>query len=409
MIRQIKILILLLWAQSAWSAGEASYTLPQLETLALSSSPAVQAMRDQVEAARYGVNVAAAFPNTELEYLGGNARPRAGSTSGSVSSASLTQPLDLPWQRMPRIAVAEAGLESSLAHERAFRAEAIARLRFRFYEMLRREAELKNATEDRQLLDSVRARIAKRVETGEAAKFELIKADAESLNAAKLVQAAAVRVEQSRSLLSQAVGVPLPAGFGISGSLSAVPGIPAREALLAGLKSGSAELARARSEMVRAQRQLDLERALRWPGVAVKATQERDTDFNTSQVGVVVTVPLWDRRSGRIGEAAAQWSRARNEYEALGFSLGQSLETAVQQYEIAQTQVTALESGIVTQTEAALKVAEAAYRFGERGFLEVLDAQRVYRAARSELIAARFELAAAWVEVERLLAAPKGQ
>ena len=71
--------------------------------------------------------------------------------------------------------------------------------------------------------------------------------------------------------------------------------------------------------------------------------------------------------------------------------------------------MTALESGIVRQAESALKVAEAAYRFGERGFLEVLDAQRVYRAARVELIAARFELASAWVEMERLRASPRGK
>jgi len=33
-----------------------------------------------------------------------------------------------------------------------------------------------------------------------------------------------------------------------------------------------------------------------------------------------------------------------------------------------------------------------------------MDAQRVYRAARNELIAAQFELAAAWSEIERLRA-----
>jgi len=71
--------------------------------------------------------------------------------------------------------------------------------------------------------------------------------------------------------------------------------------------------------------------------------------------------------------------------------------------------VAALESGIIKEAEAALKVAEAAYQFGERGFLEVLDAQRVYRAARSELVVARYELAAAWVEIERLRAIPGGR
>ena len=46
-------------------------------------------------------------------------------------------------------------------------------------------------------------------------------------------------------------------------------------------------------------------------------------------------------------------------------------------------QVVALESGILKQAEAAVKVVEAAYRFGERGFLDVLDARRVFRAARA--------------------------
>ena len=76
------------------------------------------------------------------------------------------------------------------------------------------------------------------------------------------------------------------------------------------------------------------------------------------------------------------------------------------EYEIARTQVNALENGILREAEAAMKVAEAAYRFGERGILDYLDAQRVFRAARNELIAARYELQVAVIEIERLRAAP---
>jgi cobalt-zinc-cadmium efflux system outer membrane protein len=86
-------------------------------------------------------------------------------------------------------------------------------------------------------------------------------------------------------------------------------------------------------------------------------------------------------------------------------ALLQSLETAYRQYEIARTQVNALENGILREAEAAMKVAEAAYRFGERGILDYLDAQRVFRAARNELIAARYELQLAVIEIERLRAA----
>jgi len=49
-------------------------------------------------------------------------------------------------------------------------------------------------------------------------------------------------------------------------------------------------------------------------------------------------------------------------------------------------------------------VAEAAYRFGERGILEVLDAQRVLRSVRADVLQARFQVQAARVGLEQLAA-----
>ena len=82
----------------------------------------------------------------------------------------------------------------------------------------------------------------------------------------------------------------------------------------------------------------------------------------------------------------------------------QSLEAAYQQYNIANAQVVALDGGLVRQAADALRIAEVGYKAGEKSFLEVLDAQRVYRAARNELITAQFELAGAWAEIERIRA-----
>ncbi len=408
MLRRTKSIFLLGALCAGLAQAETRYDLDQLERLTLESSRVVQAARDQVQAGRYAVDTAGAFPNPELEYLGGTMRPRAGGAPGDARSVSLTQPIDVPWRRSARIETAQAGLEVTQAGVRAFEADALAAVRQRYFDMLRRDAELKNAIEDKALMENVRARIALRVDTGEAPRFELIKADAEALNAAKIAQAAAFRLDQARSQLRQAVGVDLAADFTLAGRLSEVPGLPPLAALRQGLSQSSPDLARVRAEMVRAERQLASERAQRWPDLAVKASVDSDPEMRSSKVGVVLSIPLWDRRQGPIGVAAADLSRARQEYAAQNFVIDQRLAAAYQQYEIAETQVTALESGIVKQAEAALKVAEAAYRFGERGFLEVLDAQRVYRAARIELIAARHELASAWVEVERLRAAPGG-
>ena len=392
------------------AVAQPEFDLPQLEAMALSSSRSVMAAREQISAARYAVDSAGAFPNPELEYLGGTSRSRGvGGNTGDARSVTLTQPLDLPWRRSARIGAAEAGLEATTAAVRAFEADTLARLRLRYFEVLRRDVELSNTRDDLSAMEGVRSRIALRVETGEAPRFELIKADAELLNVQKTAQAAGFRGEQARSQLRQSVGGALPADFVLRGRLRDVPDLPPLDGLRKQLAVTSPDLARARSEMVRAQYQLDLERRLRWPNVALKAGVDEDPDMRANKFGLVVSIPIWDRRSGPVGEASAQLARARHELAAQEFSLGQQLEIAVQQYEIAQTQVVALESGILKQAEAAVKVVEAAYRFGERGFLDVLDARRVFRAARAELITARYELASAWVEIERLRAIPGGK
>jgi cobalt-zinc-cadmium efflux system outer membrane protein len=70
--------------------------------------------------------------------------------------------------------------------------------------------------------------------------------------------------------------------------------------------------------------------------------------------------------------------------------------------EIARVRVNGLSTGAVREAEAALKVAEAAYRFGERGILDVLDAQRLLRSVNADLLEARFQLQTAGVDLEFL-------
>ncbi len=71
-------------------------------------------------------------------------------------------------------------------------------------------------------------------------------------------------------------------------------------------------------------------------------------------------------------------------------------------HEMAQARVRALSQGALAEAEAAVRVAEAAWRFGERGILDVLDAQRILRTLRADLIQARLEAQVALIEIERL-------
>ena len=100
----------------------------------------------------------------------------------------------------------------------------------------------------------------------------------------------------------------------------------------------------------------------------------------------------------------ADSARVRQTLEYRRYEIGQLLEGAWQDLQIARRRVEMFEGGIIKEAENALRVAQAAYRFGERGLIEVLDTQRVLRGILAESLQARFDLQAAAAEIDRLRA-----
>jgi cobalt-zinc-cadmium efflux system outer membrane protein len=370
-------------------------SLSELESLMFSQSPAVQAAANAVDAARAAVSTARTIPNPQIEMMSGTRNPRIGSnTPGAdahLKTISVTQDLDMPWHRFPRVDGAIAGLQAAQANEASFKADMLAQLRVRYYDLVRRTAENRVAREDVKLMEGIHKRIELQVETGEKARFELVKANAELLNAQKMQESANLRVRQSRGALRALVGVHLPENFEVKEQTHTFePPAPLSQVRDLVMQTNP-ELQRTRAERQQLDRKLSEEKALRLPKFALR-------------VGIAMNLPLWDWRGGPVGEAAAKLAQSNNQLAYQEFSLMQSLEAAYQQYDIANAQVVALEGGIVRHAANALRIAELAYKAGEKSFLEVMDAQRVYRAARNELITAQFELASAWSEIERLRA-----
>ena len=389
-------------------AESVKLSLPDLENMMFIQSPALRSATNAVDAARAAVDTARTIPNPQIEVMNGTRKPRPGYTdthaNANLKSISLTQDLDMPWHRFPRVDGALAGLSAAQANEQSFRADMRAQLRLRYYDLVRRTAENRVAREDVKLMEGIHKRIELQVETGEKAKFELVKANAELLNAQKMQESATLRVRQSRGALRALVGVTLPEAFEVQEQTHTfAPPAPLNEVRDAVLKTNP-ELQRTRAERQQLDRKLSEEKSLRFPKFALRADQDQDPEWRSKRVGVAMNLPLWDWRGGPVGEAAAKLSQTDNQLAYQEFSLLQSLEAAYQQYDIANAQVVALEGGIVRHAANALRIAELAYKAGEKSFLDVMDAQRVYRAARNELITAQFELASAWAEIERLRA-----
>jgi len=381
-------------------------TLPELIELARRGNPGLAAARARTEVARAGLLTARAIPNPEVEVQGGRQGARAdGTATGGVGQLGVLQPIERPALREARREVAATGIDAADVEARVAERDLIAEIRLRYYDVLRLQAAARLAEEDLSTAEQIRARVQVRVGTGEAPRFELIRADTERLNALRAVQAAAARIDVARAELRRRVGPSLPADFALAGTLAdPVPVPPPLESLRTETLERHPELLAARAAVRNAEARLALERERRKPSFGVRASMERTPEAADTRIGLVIQVPVFDRREGPIAEAAAEAERSRLLLDDRALQLAQALEAAWQRYRIALDQVAAYESGILREAEAALRVAEAAYRFGERGILDFLDAQRTFRAVRNELNTTRYDLRAALVEIERLRA-----
>lgn len=404
-MRKMSYSVVAIWLLplSAWAADIPTYSVEQLIALGMSNNQTVQAAESGVLAAQAGITSAGALPNPEIEVMTGKIRARQpGVVEGSTLTMGVTQRLDLPNVRNARAGLAQSGVVYANQEKTVVMSEVRARIKLAYFGVLRRQEELKAAQANNDLVREIFNRVKVRVDTGEAPRYELIKAETELLNVQRGLQAAKLRVTQAKTSLSREVGDALPVAFNVENYSELRLKLAAVDLKAAIVNNPYLRLSQA--DLARAQQQLTLERNLRTPDVSIRADWDREPDFNAARIGVQLSIPLWNQRQGPINVAAAQLAQARNRYDALDYNVRQTLVTALNEYEIATTQASALEEGVMRQAEAALKVAEAAYRFGERGILDYLDAQRVYRTTRNDLIAARYEQGAALVELERYTA-----
>lgn len=310
-----------------------SYTINDLISISLESSPQVLAARDQAKAIKGQLSIARAIPNPELEVSTGQQRSVTGPlTVGNVSSWAVTQPLDMPYNRFPRVNAAEANLRAAEAMRVAFEVETISKAQQRFYELMRREAEQKAAEEDMSLTKQIRDRMQIRYDVGETARFELIRAQTEFLNAQIAAESSKLRVEQARSQLRQVVGHQLPADFMVVAEQSKPEVLPSLTQLLNEVQSQSPELQKAKAEVDATESKLSFEKNSRLLCLAFKASQYNDPNFTDRLYGLQVSIPIWDFKGGQIAEAEANASKAKNQLSAQSQTLDQQIEKAYKLY-----------------------------------------------------------------------------
>ncbi len=381
-------------------AAAPQLSLDQLVQTVLDHNPELRSVQQSSVTAQAAVVTAGALPNPKLEWSQGQNSARIPSgTPGNVSTMGVSLPIEMPSVRAARVNAAEAGQRASVQQIAASRNALVAQVKLRAYEVVLRNAQADAAHDAVKLLEQAHERVRVRVSSGEAARYEIIKADAELINARQQEQSAKLLAEQSQLTLNRMAAGQLPARFDLKLSLQD----PVSKTGLQSINwQAHPELLQLQSEVDKAEAQKQGAKASRWPGLELRYAQTREPDIRNNTVGVTVQIPLFDQRRGPIDEAASEAERARLRLEGRRAELEQQMQQAWKVMEMAQVRTKALSEGAVRQAEAALRVAEAAYRFGERGILDVLDAQRVLRTVRADLLEARYQLQSARIELDFL-------
>ena len=381
-----------------------SFTLEQIVSISAEQSPSINISKAREESAAASVITAKTFANPQFEVGAGPTSYRTPGGQGSNGNwgLALSQPVDFPGVRQARRDVAENNVQVAAFGTDVTRTEVRARVKSAFYDVIQRQSVLELAEADRNLLKDIRERVKLRVDVGESPKYELIKADTEALAAERDYQAARVRVNEAKAYLRGLIGAAIPEDYTLLGNLPLSSSLPNIDELRNRIND-AAQLKQIRAAIKTSEANLRLQQQLRNPGLTVRAGVEQDPDLRQLRLGISIPLPVWDQRSGPIAQAAAEVKEINAILSDRELAIKRDIESAYQRYLIAQQQVAAFENGLLSQAEAVLKVAEAAYRFGERGILDYLDAQRTKRMVRKDYLTARYEYINTMLEIERLL------
>lgn len=386
------------------AARAATVTLPDALGMAERNNASLQAVIARQDGARAATVTARQLPNPDLDVIAGPVRPRGpGGPDGHAIGFTFAQPLDYAGVRAVRAQVADLGSESAEAAVRTLRRSLYARVKVLFFQVLQRQEQLRIAEEELLALQQIRDRVNLRVQLGEAPRLDLIRADTEVLNARRNRDSSMVRVEQSRGSLAVVIGMPEGQSLRVEGVLPALTSLPSLSDFRERALRSNPELVQLEAEQRRARARVELEQKLRTPQVRVLAGHDVEPDQTRWRLGLSIPLPLFNQRQGQILEAQAEASVADAQFLARRQQLLGELDFALAGFSIARQQVDAFEGGLIRQAEQTVRVAEAAYRFGERGIIDFLDAQRTLRGVRQEYINALYEARYALIEVERLV------
>jgi outer membrane protein, heavy metal efflux system len=394
--------------------NERSYSLPEVIGLAIDHNPRPAGAIGAIDIQQGLVIQAGAYPNPSITGHGGRGSLRdAGVLGPGVTeappnrvaeyNAQVSQPLEWPAKREARKDAARAGLEGAIVGYDETLLNLRADVKLAFWTLLAAQRSLQLAKENLAIIEDIRQTVDRRVELGEAPRFEAIKAEVEVLKAEQRATREENNVEVSRVILDTLTAGSLGPRYSIEGEFERIPAALEQTKLVEDALQQHPTLRRLRKVIEESGRTVDFERQARVPNLTVQGSYWREIGREAVQGGLSLPFPIWYQRQGEIASALGTLRREEANLLRVRYDFIRQVNQHFRDATTADRLVGVFEKGLLRKTQVALQMAQFGFKRGESSLLQVLDAQRVHREIMLDYWQARQDLSIATTQLERFV------
>ena len=375
-------------------------TEQEIVELIVRESPQAKAIRAVAESVTAEQAARSTFPNPAVSY----AREGAGMTEFFQVE-----------QVLPAFGLRDALARTGVAAREAADAERDARLW-----QLRIDAHLAlarwRATTERleaaraveRLVEQLIGLLTTREREGEGSRFDRVRSEQELVDARHVAYSADVDRLAARGVILAMLppNTPLPDSLAPTSTTANLDPV---EMLVQKAATGRAELRALDSSAARFTLEAEVAKRAAGPAATVgggvkRADDDRDTRIG-GVVGVSVTLPLFNRGARDVTHWNAERARVAFDRAVVEAAIRAEITTALAVLSL-RRQVAAMSRDALTSSDELVTMADVAYREGEAGILQLLDAYRTRGRAQERAAAARLELRLGEIALERAVGVP---
>jgi cobalt-zinc-cadmium efflux system outer membrane protein len=375
-------------------------------SLALLHSPILQGFAWEIRISDVKTLRAGLLPNPELEFEAENflGSDQQRDYDSAETTVSISQLFELGGKRAKREALAMSERDLVLWDYETKRLDIIYQVTTRYMEVVANQARLELALETTAVAEDIFNTVVARVKAGKVSPLEQSKSRVE-LAKARLNSARVDReLVSNKQNLAAVWGSINPLFKQVKGDLFAVKAVPEFSNLLSRL-SNNPDLARWAAEIERYQKAIALAKAQKIPNIIFMAGGRHFAENNDFAAVAGISAPLFifDTKQTGVDEAQMVLTQAMQNQQAAKVAIRSSLIEYYQQLQMSLTEITVFRDDVLPSAKEAFRAAKLAYRLGEIGSLDLLDAQRtLFQNSREQLEAlATFQLNIA--KIERLI------